>query len=587
MRTRLSTTQAISIGLVSIEMDANGIWHGLMSVGTDQPRVPRPRILIIGAGSRGNAYARAVTESTSAMVHAVADPISFKRNHLGKRYIWKDELPEAGQAFEDWRAFLHYEQHRRRKLAVGQTAEPGVDAAFICTLDEQHAEIIIGLASLNLHILSEKPLATTLSDCIEIYASRLPNGPTSKPTSIFSIGHVLRYSPHNTLLRQLLLQDRVVGDVISVEHTEPVGWWHFSHSYVRGNWRREDTTAPSLLTKSCHDIDLLLWLLASPADPESDEPPHLPATIASTGKLNYFRRNRKPAAAKEATNCLSCPIEDSCLYSARKIYVEKHLQQGKTGWPVKIVDPEIEDCYQTLGLEAAEKRLLISLREDYAKNEWDEETRKRPWFGRCVWESDNDVCDDQTVTMTWDDVSAPVSSNGDIEQAVGSSSAQQCPTHRYAKTATFHMIAHTQAQCERRGVIYGTEGEITYDSKTIDVYRFANGELQTYHPQQMPGGHGGGDDGLIRQFVKAVEAVMNDELDVKQAQKRYVGCTLEDVLRSHAMVFAAEEARLGNKVVEWPKWWSTAVHLRLRQIDDPSIRDANEVDRDWEVVSPQ
>ena len=104
---------------------------------------------------------------------------------------------------------------------------------FVCTLDQMHAEIITGLAPLKLHIMSEKPLATTLNDCVDIYSSRLPKDSASPPTSLFAIGHVLRYSPHNMLLRRLLLEDEVIGDVTSVEHTEPVGWWHFSHSYVR------------------------------------------------------------------------------------------------------------------------------------------------------------------------------------------------------------------------------------------------------------------------------------------------------------------------------------------------------------------
>ena len=51
--------------------------------------------------------------------------------------------------------------------------------------------------------------------------------------AVFGICHVLRYSPHNMLLRELLLEKEVVGDVLSIEHVEPVGWWHFSHSYVR------------------------------------------------------------------------------------------------------------------------------------------------------------------------------------------------------------------------------------------------------------------------------------------------------------------------------------------------------------------
>ncbi len=190
-----------------------------------------PRILIIGAGSRGNAYARAIHDSTNGAVVAVAEPIDFKREALGRKYIWGDTSPKEGQHFRDWKAFLRWEIERRRSEKDGNDSVAGVDGVFVCTLDESHAEIITGLAPLNLHILSEKPLATTLQDCVNIYGSLLSKEGASR--SLFAIGHVLRYSPHNMLLRRLLLEDEVIGEVVSIEHTEPVGWWHFSHSYVR------------------------------------------------------------------------------------------------------------------------------------------------------------------------------------------------------------------------------------------------------------------------------------------------------------------------------------------------------------------
>lgn len=191
-----------------------------------------PRFLIIGAGSRGNAYARAVTQSTRGIVVAVAEPIRYKRETLGKKYIWGQSQPSGGQSFEDWRQFVEFEQDRREKAGRGHLMPLGIDAVFVCTLDETHAEIITGLSPLGLHIMSEKPLATTLDDCLKIYRSIQPVQ-SKAPTSIFSIGHVLRYSPHNILLRRLLLENDVIGDILSVEHTEPVGWWHFAHSYVR------------------------------------------------------------------------------------------------------------------------------------------------------------------------------------------------------------------------------------------------------------------------------------------------------------------------------------------------------------------
>jgi len=193
-----------------------------------------PRLLIIGAGSRGNSYARATCDSSNGIIVAVAEPIKYKRQRLGEKYIWGKTTPSEGQEFEDWEQFLKWEQERRLKASRGDDVPEGIDAVFICVLDEMHKEVILGLQPLGLHIMCEKPLATTLKDCISIYKCLLPNLPeVTTPTRIFSIGHVLRYSSHNMLLRRLLLEEKVIGEVMSINHTEPVGWWHFTHSYVR------------------------------------------------------------------------------------------------------------------------------------------------------------------------------------------------------------------------------------------------------------------------------------------------------------------------------------------------------------------
>lgn len=506
-----------------------------------------PRFLIIGAGARGHAYARAVTESTNGIIAAVAEPIASKREALGRKYIWKDDGPSIGQHFETWQDFVRYSRNRSELQFNGVEVLPAIDGVFICVLDELHAEVILGLQECHLHIMCEKPLATTLKDCLTIYQSLQPLG--ASPKKIFSIGHVLRYSPHNMLLRKLLLEDNAIGEILSIEHTEPVGWWHFSHSYVRGNWRKESTTAPSLLTKSCHDIDFLLWLLCSPS-PGSTDRPHLPSHIFSAGTLVHFKPSNKPTLAGSATNCLSCPAESECIYSARKIYQEQHLSKGNAGWPVHIVDPGIEDCLAQHGQATAAAKLRARLAEDYDDLTPQKDIDSRPWFGRCVYESANDVCDDQVVTITWEE--DPLST---LSSWKGSSTLPNRSKGRGAKTATFHMIAFTEAQCERRGRVYGSKGEICYDSKEIRVYDFASKSSKTYNPKQMGGGHGGGDAGLARQYVLAVEAVMNGEIGVQEAQNKFIGCSLEEVIRSHGMVFAAEEARRERRVVDWQKWW--------------------------------
>jgi predicted dehydrogenase len=192
-----------------------------------------PRILIVGAGSRGNAFGRAIYGSTNGCVAAVAEPIDFKRRAFGRKHIWGLEEPKEGEEFTGWKEFIEWELQRRERAKEGKDVPEGVDGVFVCTLDELHADILTGLAPLGLHILCEKPLATGLQDCLRIYKSLRPNGSMSPSSALFGVGHVLRYSPHNILLRKLLLEDEAIGEIVSIEHTEPVGWWHFSHSYVR------------------------------------------------------------------------------------------------------------------------------------------------------------------------------------------------------------------------------------------------------------------------------------------------------------------------------------------------------------------
>lgn len=529
----------------TIAQDAN--------LSTAPSRRVKPRLLIIGAGSRGHSYARAAVDSGLAIVAAVAEPIEFKRKLFGRQYIWaKDGASQPHEQFAGWRDWIAYEEKRRKDQADGIAVAAGIDAVFVCVRDEHHMEVLTALTPFGLHIMSEKPLATTLGDCL-----RIRDALKAAPERIFAIGHVLRYSPHNMLLRHLLLERRVIGDILSIEHTEPVGWWHFSHSYVRGNWRKESTTAPSLLTKSCHDIDFLLWILcaasSSAAGSSTSAQPakrHLPARISSVGSLKQFRRSQKPVAAGAATNCLSCPLVDTCKFSAPRIYNHKHLAKGATAWPVEIVNPTVGTILKTQGTAAAEEALLGTLAEDYQVGTTSvPDIEGRSWYGRCVWESDNDVCDDQYVTIEWDD-----------EEGSSSTSTTCSPGPGGAKTASFHMIAQTLAQCERRGRIYGTDGEISYDSKRITLHDFNTDLTQTFDPEvPKKSHHGGGDDGLTQQFIKAVAAVLMNEMAVPQAQEHFLGCTMADIILSHAAVFAAEQARRQREVLNWPSWWAENV----------------------------
>ena len=91
-----------------------------------------------------------------------------------------------------------------------------------------------------------------------------------------------------------------------------MGNQHFAHSYVRGNWHKESEASFSLMAKCCHDIDILSFYLSGLP----------PVKVSSFGSIGHFKPAKQPAEAKGAKRCLECPMEDACVWSAKKIYVE-------------------------------------------------------------------------------------------------------------------------------------------------------------------------------------------------------------------------------------------------------------------------
>jgi predicted dehydrogenase len=198
-----------------------------------------PRILIIGAGSRGTAYAEAALSLSNAVIACICEPNEYKRNLFGSRFIWSATgVPQFGQSFPDWRDWVKYEKERQESLktgtgltGIGGFAPIIVDAVFVCVLDEMHEEVVCGIAGLGVSVCVEKPFGTRAESCGRMYKALKHGTKDKEKETVFGICHVLRYSPHN--MRHLVLDKEVIGDVLSMEHVEPVGWWHFSHSYVR------------------------------------------------------------------------------------------------------------------------------------------------------------------------------------------------------------------------------------------------------------------------------------------------------------------------------------------------------------------
>lgn len=373
-------------------------------------------LAILGAGSRGNAYARYAEHfPDQARVVAVADPRPGYRDALADRH----GVPESAR-FADWRAFAE-----APRLA---------DAVVVATPDREHAEPVARLADLGYHILLEKPIAPTEAECDLVLE-------TARRTDVLlAVCHVLRYTPYTQAVKELVAGG-AVGQVIGVEHLEPVGWWHFAHSYVRGNWRRRDESSFSLLAKCCHDLDWLRYIVDAP-----------PTRISSVGSLHHFHPGNRPAGA--ADRCLDCRIEAGCPYSATRLYAACLADPARHVWPLSVVTRDLTEA----GLEEA--------------------LREGP-YGRCVYACDNDVVDHQVVTVSFQDGVA----------ATLTMSAFTPSGHR--RTRVMGTRGYLEGDGERVTVTDFVTGKVS----TMDVVGGG---------ADAGSGHGGGDFGLMRAFVGAV-----------------------------------------------------------------------------------
>ena len=133
-------------------------------------------------------------------------------------------------------------------------------------------------------------------------------------------------------------------------------------------------------------------------------------------------------------------------------------------------------------------------------------------YGVCVYESANDVCDNQVVNIEF--------SNG--------------------ATASFTMVAFTDAICDRQVRLHFSHGEIIGNMHTFTVTDFRKALTKNRVPKNEGGGHGGGDMGLIRSFVDAIRTEKQEVLETN----------VEEVLRSHLTVFAAEKSRREGRVID-------------------------------------
>ncbi|BEG99589.1 Gfo/Idh/MocA family protein [Bacteroides sedimenti] len=365
-------------------------------------------ITIMGGGNRGKTYAEyALKYPDELKVLAIVEPNEINREYFTSLY----QIPEH-LSFADETSFF-----AQKKLS---------DAIFIATPDHCHYSQAINALNNGYHILLEKPIAQNLNECYDIAAL------AEKKNLLVGVCHVLRYSKCFQKVKQLI-ESKELGEIINIIHFEPVGLERMAHAFIRGQWRKQEDAGPIIITKSCHDLDLIQGLVGKKCK-----------SIASYGALNYFKQENAPKGSTD--RCINgCLVEESCPYSAVKIYLKER------SW------------LRNFALTADEK-----INEEIIRKEL-----KEGLYGRCVFHCDNTVIDSQVVSMLFED----------------------------NVTANFTMSAFTKKEFRTTRILL-TNGEIFSDEKSITYSNFQEGTEKRIQINETSK-HGGGDHVIIKSFINA------------------------------------------------------------------------------------
>ena len=380
------------------------------------------KIIVIGAGGRGTCYSELAANTIGGFeIVAVAEPIDTRRNYIRDTFGVPEELCHTS-----WEDLLS-----RPKFA---------DLVIIATMDRDHLAPALAAIDKGYDLLLEKPMGATPEECriIELAA---------KKKGVFVlVCHVLRFTPFFIALKNLIDSGKI-GEIVHIQHAECVGNIHQSHSFVRGNWKNSEESTPMIVQKTCHDLDILQWLICKDC-----------SRVHSFGSLSYFKEENAPEGAP--SHCIDgCPHADSCPYYAEKVYKNMPKTSAFVRAITKKQNPTDADIDE-------------AIKGDY---------------GRCVFRCNNNVVDHQTVNLEFE--------GGETV------SFTMCAFNKGSRNIR---IMGTAGEISAN---MGADHIMLYSFSTGKSEKIMLSDALA--DQTIDGGHGGGDSGIVAALSKCLDGSYN------------------------------------------------------------------------------
>jgi len=175
------------------------------------------RVGVIGAGVMGSNHARVLAGLPEVTLVGIVDPLPEHR--------------ARATALAGCRAFA----------TIDELFDEGVDAITIAAPTHLHHEIALACITRNIHILVEKPVATTVAEGRDIVAAARSAGVT------LMVGHVERFNPAVAAIKQAISGE----DILSIGITRV------------GPFPPRMSNVGVVIDLAVHDIDLIRWFTES------------------------------------------------------------------------------------------------------------------------------------------------------------------------------------------------------------------------------------------------------------------------------------------------------------------------------------
>ena len=247
------------------------------------------KVGIIGAGYIGTVHAKNLMLDGRVQIVGVADVVANKAEELARLV--------GGRTFPSAEALL----------------DAGVEAVYVCTPNTLHTEAVLAALKCNVHVFSEKPMATTLREARQILEA------TRASRVLYQIGHNRRFAPVYTFAKQKILEGFAPTSAnVKMNRGELQHPPWVSDTRVTGGFLYESTV---------HLLDMMRWLMGEVVDVECRARSNIYHELDDFVMLLTFASGQPCAFSSCAHTSWAFPFERIELYGAHAQIVTDEMEK--------------------------------------------------------------------------------------------------------------------------------------------------------------------------------------------------------------------------------------------------------------------